>query len=163
MQSGGRGRRVQVRAARADGWTAAKRRVFLDHLATTCNARLSAQAAGMGEHSAYALRRRDAEFSAQWEAAIQLGYSAVEAALLARALRKDNAVLPEREDGDPLPPSPAEMDPELGERLLRIYGQRGSGAGKRIGPRPRVALKAELVATLNRRIANMKRARKDKG
>jgi hypothetical protein len=158
--SAGNGRRLQVRAAREGSWTAANRRVFLDHLATTCNVRRAAQAVGMSEPGAYALRRRDPEFARQWQEAVQLGYEVVEAMLLARAMGTGaDAVLPEREDGDPVPPSPETMDTELAMSLMRQQLAGGASPGKRIGPRPRCATKAELVAELNKRIAAVKRRR----
>jgi hypothetical protein len=44
---GGNRRAIQVRAERKDGFTAAKRQVFFDHLAGCCNVRRAAAAAGI--------------------------------------------------------------------------------------------------------------------
>lgn len=57
-----------VRRLRGDAsWSdPARRALFLEHLAATCNVTASAQAAGLIPAGAYKLRARDAEFEAQW-------------------------------------------------------------------------------------------------
>lgn len=158
LLSGGKSRKRQVRPVRKDGWTQAKRRIFLDHLAATCNVRRSAETAGMGEHGAYALRRRDPAFAAQWQAAIEHGYATIEATLMARALAPPDATLPERQEGDPLTPDPAGMDTELALGLLKWRDQ-GERRTKRVGPPPRVATREELTQALLARIARVKQRR----
>lgn len=117
-----------IRRIRRDGWTKAARAVFLDHLAATCNVRASAQAAGRGYHSVYGLRRRDPDFAAAWEAAIETGYARLEAMMLARASGTggtaaiDNAIDPETL---PEPPDIDRMDSEMGMRLLALHRKRG--------------------------------------
>lgn len=68
--------------AAATGWTAARRRAFLDHLAQHCNVAAACRAVGMDSSSAYHLRRRDAGFAAQWREALEINYERLEAALL---------------------------------------------------------------------------------
>jgi hypothetical protein len=76
----------KARAVRRDGWTAAKRRAFLDALAATCNVRASVRAVSMSLSGAYQLAYRDAQFRAEWRAAIGLAYHRLEQEMLERAL-----------------------------------------------------------------------------
>ena len=168
LVSGGKSRALQVRPVRKDGWTAARRRMFLDHLSASCNVRASARAAGMGEHSAYALRRRDPEFAAGWQAAIEAGYDNLRAALIARAMGEP-APLPGgdggSEDGDgggegeAALPDPATMDPQLAIELMRLHQSTLQGRTKRPGGRLRSPSKTELAAELMKLIRAVKRRR----
>lgn len=65
---------VAVRA-RHDGWTPAKQRAFVEHLADTGCVTDAAALVGMSTQSAYALRRRDpcSVFAHAWDCAVQLG------------------------------------------------------------------------------------------
>jgi len=67
-------------------WTENKRALFLGALAATANVRGAARAAGMGEGSAYALRKRDAEFARAWGNALCEGYARLEMLMLERAI-----------------------------------------------------------------------------
>lgn len=80
------GKRPRVRRPRGDGWTAARRRLFLDELAATCNVKAAVRAAGMKPSGVYKLRRRSAAFRALWAEALREGYARLELALLDRAL-----------------------------------------------------------------------------
>ena len=82
----GNGRPVQRRAARANGWTKARRAAFLAELAASCNVVRAHEAAGMASSGVYRLRQRDPEFAAQWQAALEIGYERLETALVRRAL-----------------------------------------------------------------------------
>lgn len=84
--SGSGGTPVQVRAARRDGWTKAKRTAFLEVLGASCNIRRAAAAVGMTDGTARALRRRDAEFARLWDEALADGYERLETSLVAQAL-----------------------------------------------------------------------------
>lgn len=78
-------------------WTEEKRTRFLDHLAETCNVTASLRAVGMTRRAGiYRLRRRDAHFSAAWDAALAQGYARLEAEMLDRALN-GKRVLTERD------------------------------------------------------------------
>lgn len=77
---------VQRRKPRANGWTLARRRVFLEELAASCNVGRALAAAGMGSGGVYRLRQRDPLFAEQWQAALTLGYERLEMALLRRAI-----------------------------------------------------------------------------
>lgn len=85
-------RALQVKACRKDGWTKARRQLFLDTLAQTCNVRLSSQAAGVLPPSSYMLRRRDPAFAALWREALSRGYDRLEEALLSHALQNINDI-----------------------------------------------------------------------
>lgn len=65
---------VQLRP-RHDGWTPARQRAFIEHLADTLCVETAAMAVGMSVRSAFALRRRaGAEgFAAAWDAALLRG------------------------------------------------------------------------------------------
>lgn len=78
-------RKLQLRKERADGWSKENREVFLDHLAATCNVTTSAEAIGKGPSSAHYQRRRDPEFAANWDSALDVGYAALELLLVERA------------------------------------------------------------------------------
>ena len=78
----GNGRPVQRRAARANGWTKARRAAFLAELAASCNVVRAHEAAGMASSGVYRLRQRDPEFAAQWQAALEIGYERLETALV---------------------------------------------------------------------------------
>lgn len=70
----------------ARGWTKARRREFLECLATSMNVRASARAVGVSEQSAYRLRARDEDFRAGWREAIAEAYERLELEMLRRAI-----------------------------------------------------------------------------
>lgn len=81
-----RGRPVQVKKAKKNGFTKPRRKAFLTTLAATCNVSRAIAASGKAGTSVYRARRRDPEFAAQWQAALEVGYARLEAALVRRAL-----------------------------------------------------------------------------
>jgi hypothetical protein len=93
-------RSAQIRLIRSDGFTAAKREVFLVALAMSCNVMAAAARANIGCSTAYRLRKQDARFAEQWREALNAGYDRLEAALLRRALTVIEGSLPEAMDGD---------------------------------------------------------------
>ena len=116
---GGAGRQRQKRAARHDGWTKAKRILFLDTFAGTCNTTLSAKKCGMTAHSVRALIRRDPQFAVLYEEALQEGYRRIEAELLARTLghQLDDENPTEEERGTVEPP---EFDAAMALKVLQM-------------------------------------------
>lgn len=70
------------------GWTKAKRQIFLDHLAATCNVTGAATAAGMSDRGAHLLRQRDPEFAELWREALVRRLDAI-----ARRLRREGRVI----------------------------------------------------------------------
>jgi hypothetical protein len=67
-------------------WTAERRAVFLETLAATCCVAKAAEAVGATPSTAYSLKLRDAEFAAQWQEAIAIGYAQVEERLILDAM-----------------------------------------------------------------------------
>jgi hypothetical protein len=80
------GKRPQMRKVRKSGWTAAKRKKFIEELAATCNVAASLRKVRMKDASVYELRKRSAEFRAQWAEALREGYAKLEMMLLERAM-----------------------------------------------------------------------------
>lgn len=64
-----------LRRPRADGWTPAKQRLFIETLADTASPKQAAEAVGMTPSSAYKLRRSPGGegFAAAWDAAVHQG------------------------------------------------------------------------------------------
>lgn len=85
MVMSGQDRAPQMRRARADGWSAARAKVFFEHLSATCNVKFAADMAGMSHSGAYYRRRTDAVFREAWQDALEAGYARLEAMLIARA------------------------------------------------------------------------------
>lgn len=124
----GNQRRIQVRKARADGFTDAKRQVFLDTLAMCCTVTAAAKAAGISTVTINYHRRRDPAFAQQEAEALAAGYVYLEAASLARAARGGHY-----EPGEGAPdgtPGAEALDPELALHLLQL---RQKGLGRRTG------------------------------
>lgn len=73
---------------RRDGWTAARRRQFLDALAEHGVVRAAAAAVGMDASSAYRLRRRAGSeaFAAEWDRAIDVGFARLQDVAVERAI-----------------------------------------------------------------------------
>ena len=93
--SGGRGRRIQKRAARGSlqgkpkrrAFTEARRKRFLNHFAASCNARAAARAAGISEDCVDAWRKKNPQVNEGWKEALRLGYARLEAELLLEGRR----------------------------------------------------------------------------
>ena len=71
--------------AMAVRWTPAKREAFLTALVETANVAGAARSVGLPECSPYQLRRKDADFAAAWDAALDEAYGRLELMLLRRA------------------------------------------------------------------------------
>jgi hypothetical protein len=136
----GNKRRIQVRKARPDGFTEAKRQVFLDTLAMCCTVTAAAKAAGISTVTVNYHRRRDPVFAQQEAEALAAGYVYLEAASLARAARGGHYE-PGEGAADGTPGAEA-LDPDMALHLLQL---RQKGLGRRTGdggPAPkRVSLK----------------------
>lgn len=79
-----------VPVALAERWTAAKQERFLAALIETANVAGAARLIGVPEHSPYHLRRKDAEFAAAWDRALDEAYTKLEMMLLRRATYGEN-------------------------------------------------------------------------
>ncbi len=71
---------------RADGWTAARRRLFLERLATTASVQEAARSVGMTRQSARKLYRRAPAFRAAWNEALQESVAVLAETAFHRAL-----------------------------------------------------------------------------
>jgi hypothetical protein len=154
--AGGKERKLQLRKPQERGWTTRKRAIFLDHLAATCNVTASAAAAGLHWSGAYALRRRDTEFAAQWKAALAAGYARLEAMLIERAT--GTGPLPEAGEDAAPPPDARDMDPELALSLLKMH-RAGVKGRARSGGRLSRASREETIRKLAKLLSALKRRR----
>jgi hypothetical protein len=116
--TGGNKRKIQKRQAPRQSFTAAKRQVFLDMLASCANVSAAAKAAGVGVSTVYDARRREPDFAAEWEEALELGYMTLESLLLERAAKGANYV-----PGETIVPGPETIDTWLALDLLRLSRQ----------------------------------------
>lgn len=136
--------------------TGSRRKLFLDHLAATCNVTAAAAAAGVSFSAVYRCRARDPEFRRQWADALDQGYAVLEAALLDQAVRKQAAFPPDggedgRADGVEIPPAALEVDWAKGMELLRQH-QRGLAGGTTNYRTPERVPVEKLAAKLVRKI-----------
>jgi hypothetical protein len=136
---GGKGRRVQRRAARGSGkskpkrraFTKARRQQFLDHFAASCNASAAARAVGISENCIYLWRRKDAQFRDAWQEALDQGSARLDAELLREAAEsvriRPNAKVAARVSA---------MDAKTALAVLEAYRRsRGRGPGE-VWPHP---------------------------
>ena len=152
--TGGNGRRVQVRKPVRASFGAAKRQIFLDHLAACCNVTAAAAAAGAGLSTVYDARRRDPVFAEQWAEAIEAGYATLEALLIERAA-KGGSYTP----GDTPVPGPETIDTMLALDLLRL--SRMAKAPRNVGGAPpRRASEKETVDAILAQFDVLKKRRK---
>ncbi len=154
----------QSRAIARNGWTAAKRKRFLDCLSVTCNVRQSAEFSGMSHCAVYALRRRDPDFAAQFTEALESGYVRLEAALLEKAINGTGIRVPiigdEELDGkaprldDIALPDAADIDPDMALRLLQQHYRmvKAPTTPRRPGRPPSIATEEQTNAELLKRL-----------
>lgn len=158
----GKGKRgLQRRKARKDGWTVARRRVFLDEFAATGNARWACARAGMTEGSAYQLRRRDPEFARQYDEVVEIAEARLESLLIEFAETKGRAI--DLAAGAPPPVDMANFDPELALKVLSRRRPSRDKAMRRVGPRPQYASRDDLVSSIMRLIGAVERRRARQG
>lgn len=111
----------QVRKQREHSWTPERREAFLEMLAQTCNVRRSLSETGMSEAGLYYLRRRDAAFAREWDAALEHGYALLEAEMIERARNGQiREVMSPRGKVVRL----RSVDNKLGTTLLALHAQR---------------------------------------
>ncbi|WP_375270251.1 hypothetical protein [Sphingomonas sp.] len=85
---GGKSRPIQRVRPKARAFGAQKRRTFIAVLAATCNVKLAAQGCGVDVTTPYRVRRADAGFAADWDAALASGYERLEVEALRYALER---------------------------------------------------------------------------
>jgi len=124
-------RRLQKRRKRHNLFGKARRAIFLEHLAATCNVQASAAAAGVAVSTVYANRMRDAGFRADWDAALEQGYARLEAALIERAMRGEGRIPVRGDKQVDGPEAPEEIDWDKGMELLRHHQRGLAGIGQR--------------------------------
>lgn len=155
----------QVRCAER-GWTAKRRKAFLDVLAASANVRLAARSIGVDPAGAYRVRARDKAFAALWDEALALGYDSIEQALIERARGGANAIeieglalgltltgeLVDRAAHSPttatITDGQVEMDVKLAMWLLDRQDKRGTRACAAAAP-AREAVEAKIARKLD--------------
>ncbi|WP_325283850.1 hypothetical protein [Sphingomonas sp.] len=156
------GRHVQLREVK-HGWTAARRKQFLDVLATCANVKLAARTVGVHTTTAYSLKRRDPAFNALWQEAIDQGFDHLEQALIDKAfgnlnpdvLEPGEVVATGRVDGTGWPPAvligdKVEIDVKLIQWLLeRQERRRAKAFGRPRVPVTREAVEAKILKKLD--------------
>lgn len=148
---GGNRRRVQVRAERKDGFSAAKRQVFLDHLAGCSNVTRAAVAAGVSTVTINYHRRRDPVFAEACAEALDAGYLALHAMMLERAATGGRY---EPGEGADAVPGPESLDVGLGQFLLTLRAKEmGQRTGRTSGPRPKRVSEKELNEAILAKLA----------
>lgn len=163
----GNGRVLQRMAIGDSGFTAAKRKGFLDALAATCNVSIAARAAGMALSSCYRLRSRDASFAEAWRAALAIGYERLEEALLDYALSRLEVQEIDPDAADPAVTAGSAVT-ALAERnvsnadlqfaLALLTRHRATAEGRRVhGRGARRATAAETDAALKRKLDSLAR------
>ena len=127
---GGNRRRIQLRKPMPRTFDAAKRQVFLDHLAGCSNMMRAAAAAGVSPSTVSDHRRRDEVFAAQIAEALEAGYEALEAAVMERAATGGGYVPgPDAATA----PAPESVDTALALRLLSLRNTAGKVRTKKVG------------------------------
>ncbi len=139
------------------GWTAARRKIFLDHLAATCNIQASADMVGMSRFGLYQLRQRDENFAHQYRTALTTGYDRLEAELLRKAIATVDGVV-----GDPDAAIAAPMTVDQAMRLLERYRATCTESATKRLPRNSRATQAETDAVLLAQIKGLRRRRERK-
>jgi hypothetical protein len=130
-------------------WTGRLKEVFLNHLTATCNVKASAQAIGIDPGSAYARRRSDESFAADWRAAIAQAYEIMETHLLALALSGEHTI--DTGVGGP----GAVIDRDMAMRLLSRQHMAKTPPQRRGGPRRKLLTNEEIEAALLAKLAKL--------
>ena len=132
-----------------------RRKIFLEHLAATCNVRRSAAAAGVTDRCVYKCRMRDAGFRAEWQAALEQGYARLEAMLLEHAMRERPIEIDGALEAEPPTTGDGRFDADLALHLLREH-KKGLAGIARPGAAPRGADWSEVEAYFVRRLKALK-------
>lgn len=150
----GRKNAPQVVAATGKFWSDETEAAFLDQLAACCNVKMAAKAIGYSFTTLYWRRRRDPGFAERWQAALEQGYSRIEALLMSGAEDALSGRLP-----DPDTPIPA-MTVKEAIDLLRLHQAAVRGRGYRAPGRPaRVRTLDEVRASILAKVTAIKAAR----
>jgi hypothetical protein len=128
-----------------------RQKLFVEHLAATCNVEASARAAGVTQRCVYYRRMRDSDFREAWRRALEQGYARLEAELLERALGAE----PIEVEGD-LVLLDQGFDKDLALHLLREH-KKGLAGIARPGAAPRPASWEEVEDYFIKRLKALKR------
>jgi hypothetical protein len=140
----------QVRKQRSGGWTARKKKRFLEALAATCNVRRACARVGMSDRSAYAERAKDAAFREDWQTSLESSRGVLQTMLIERSARGGRPPADDADDDDTPFDDPASMDTALALTLLK---QHSGGDTRWRGSRPpRYATREETDAEILRRL-----------
>lgn len=140
---------IQRRRPAKNGWSVAKRALFLDMLAATCNVTEAARAAGMTVSGARSLRSRDAEFALLWAEAFLAGEERLREELIGAALGQVSSGY--NPSGERVMVENAPFNPELAIKVLQMRSGGGSGRRRRTSTCPSQAeVDAALLAQLDR-------------
>ncbi|MEA3037739.1 MAG: hypothetical protein QOE79_252 [Sphingomonadales bacterium] len=140
----------QVRKQRSGGWTARKKKRFLETLAATCNVRRACARVGMSDRSAYAERTKDAVFREDWQTTLDSSRGVLQTMLIERSARGSRLPADEATDDDTPFDDPASMDTALALTLLK---QHAGGDTRWRGSRPpRYATRDETDTEILRRL-----------
>jgi len=150
--------RLRKCKARRTGWTAGKRRIFLDHLAATSNATASARKAGMGVRSAFALRARDPQFAAEWDAALRQAEARLKGKLVVYAETQGKKAAREGDEENDASDVDG-FDPDLALRALADSRQSRAGRRRPGNGKFRTATEEETDAELMRLLKALDRRR----
>jgi len=152
---GGKGRRIQMRAARGTrralprrrSFTVKRRQEFLDHFAASCNATAAARAVKVSRDCVYRWRRTDAQFRAAWKPMTAAGYAALEAELV-RESRRVLSPRASKRAGSAI----SGMDAKTALAVLNAYRRSGGRDPGTVWPQPydveavRARLEAKMLA-----------------
>ena len=145
-----KGQRPQKRRERVNEFTDARKRIFLDEFAATCNVTMAAEKVGLNLGTIYRHRRSDGGFRLAWAAAQEQGYAALEADLVLRA----RDLLGERELSEEAQARLSGMDAKLAFAVLQNFQKnRGREPGDII---PRKSDLGEATKRLEQVMSTMK-------
>lgn len=138
----------QIAKTNGSYWTDEAEAGFLDSLAACCNVKRAAAAIGYATATLYWRRRRDPAFAERWQAALEQGYTRIEAMLIEAAENALSGRMP-----DPESPIPAMTIREAME-LLRMHRAAARGAGprtpgRRARPRSIDEVRGSIIAKLS--------------
>jgi hypothetical protein len=108
----------------------ARKRIFLEWFAATCNVRLAARQVGISQATAYRNRMSDPDFAEAWDRALEQGYARLEAKLLEMQFEAVEEPLEFDPGFDPELDFPDQklVDPDTAIALLRQHrGSTGKG------------------------------------
>lgn len=145
-------RALQKRRVRCVRFTAARKKIFIDHFAGTADVFASAEAAGVHVSTVYRHRQEDPEFAAAWDEALRQAYVILEAEAVRQRLEAQRRI---RETPNPT----GELAREF-ERVMQLLARMDRRDGRigtrevRHGRQKRVTFD-EAMATLDKKLRSL--------